>query len=126
MGTFWLLHAAGAGDREDMIPSSMLIDDFQDLAAWGIAALVSREPHDARIDEMAARLAVHRLDAVCATLLAGLDWDRRPDLVRRLHVAALDSCVIHVGWWWRDARHCGARQCTALMHLFRQCQSHSQ
>ncbi|MFW2350749.1 hypothetical protein [Qipengyuania sp.] len=102
--TDWLLHAAGAGDREDMIPSSMLFDDFQDLAAWGIAALVSREPQDARIDAMAARLAVHRLDAVCATLLAGLDWDRRPDLVRRLHVAALDTCVIHVGWWWRDAQ----------------------
>src|SRR5208337_3655578 len=33
-----------------------------------------------------------------------LDWSERPDFVRSIHIAALDACVIDVGWWWKGDR----------------------
>ncbi|MEL7688876.1 hypothetical protein AAG596_15260 [Citromicrobium bathyomarinum] len=98
----WLLDAGEAGDREDLFEEALLFDDFLELAAWGVGALISRQPHDAEIDAMAAKLAVHRVYAISAAILTSLDWSTRPDFVRRLHIAALDTCVFHVGWWWRS------------------------
>ncbi|MGY0791980.1 hypothetical protein ACW7BJ_21640 [Azospirillum argentinense] len=101
----WLELAVGAGDREDIDEGAVLFDDFQVIGAWGLAGLASRLPADPRLDAMIGALAVHRLDGVAQAVLEGLHWSQRPEFVRALHIAALDMCVVEVGWWWRGPKH---------------------
>lgn len=101
----WLYFAARAGEREEYDDAALLFDDFQVLAAWGIAALASRTPDNPDLDALAAALATHRLDGIAQATLEGLNWQMRPDFVRALHIAALDTCVADYGWWWRGERH---------------------
>lgn len=100
----WLLLGASAGEREDVDDYAMLFDDFQVLAAWGLASLASRGPASATLDAQVAVLTLHRVNAIAQGALEGLQWSSRPDFVRALHIAALDSCVVNVGWWWLGDR----------------------
>lgn len=101
----WLLLGASGGEREDVDDHALLFDDFQVLAAWGLASLASREPVSATFDAHVTGLAIHRVHAIAQGALEGLHWSSRPDFVRALHIAALDTCVVNIGWWW-----CGDRQ----------------
>ncbi|MCK0532344.1 hypothetical protein MU848_12205 [Sphingobium sp. MAH-33] len=100
----WLLLGASGGEREDVDGYAILFDDFQVLAAWGLASLASRGPANATIDVQVTFLALHRVHAIAQGALEGLQWSLRPDFVRALHIAALDTCVVNIGWWWRGDR----------------------
>jgi hypothetical protein len=104
----WL--RAGASIRREGIEAQVTVDeavlpyDAQVMAAWGLSALVSRGLGSADLDGTLLALAVQRLHAVTEAALEGLDWTVRSDFVRRVYVAALDSCVVDVGRWWRGER----------------------
>lgn len=100
----WLLAPAAMQRDEEVYVGAILPDDVQVLAAWGLAGLASRGLGSSAIDKVVARLATHRLHAVSAGALSGLHWNERPDFVRAIHVAALNSCVVDFGWWWRGAK----------------------
>lgn len=101
----WLI--MGARLRRDPIDDALAVDeavlvhDVQVFAAWGFAALASRGLTDATVDQTVLALAVHRLHAVTEAVIEGLVWSKRPDFARAAHVAALDSCIVEVGHWWR-------------------------
>jgi hypothetical protein len=44
------------------------------------------------------------VNAIAQGALEGLQWSSRPDFVRALHIAALDTCVVNIGWWWHGDR----------------------
>ena len=100
----WLRYGANVPDRDDLDDDSLLFDDFQVYAAWGIATLACRAPHDPSLDALAAKSATHHLVEVAQSTLKGLDWSARPGFARALHIAALDTCVADYGWWWRGPR----------------------
>lgn len=101
----WLL--AGARLRRDPVDDALAVDeavlvyDVQVLGAWGLAALASRGLAASSLDETVFALAVQRLHAVTEAVIEGLVWSKRPDFARAAHVAALDSCIVEVGHWWR-------------------------
>jgi hypothetical protein len=97
----WLLSAAQLRrDDEAVIDSAILLNDMQVSAAWGLAALASRDLSSETIDSAVVTLAVQRLHAVSEAVLEGLIWTSRPAFARAVHIAALDSCVIEIGRWW--------------------------
>lgn len=96
----WLLGLASMNRDDEMEGIGLLPDDLQVLAAWGLAGLASRTPGSGDLDRVVANLATHQLSAVSAAVLAGLHWELRPDFARAMHIAALDSCVVDIGWWW--------------------------
>jgi hypothetical protein len=95
-----LMHRAPE-DEQITVNEAIIPDDPQVLGAWGLAALASRGLASAEADETVFGLAVQRLHAVTEAVVDGLAWDARPDFARGVHVAALDSCIIDVGHWWR-------------------------
>jgi hypothetical protein len=101
----WLLLGArmrrSPEDEQMTVDEAIIPHDAQVLGAWGLAALASRGVAAAEADETVFGLAVQRLHAVTEGVIDGLAWDVRPDFARAVHVAALDSCIIDVGHWWR-------------------------
>lgn len=111
----WLLGLAAMHRPEGMEDAALLSDDLQVLAAWGLAGLASRDLGSPAIDRTVADLATNRIETVSAAILEGLHWQHRPDFVRSMHIAALDSCIVDIGWWWRgDKEKARARRRTAL------------
>jgi hypothetical protein len=101
---YWLLGPAAMQRDEAIYDGALLPDDIQVLAGWGLAGLATRGLGSPAIDKCVADLATHRLDAVGAGVLSGLHWKERPDFVRAVYIAALDSCVVDIGWWWRGEK----------------------
>ena len=105
------LLTAGVYYRRDEDEASWLIDgsilsfDAQVMGAWGLAALACRNLGDAQIDTAVYELTVQRLHVVTQAVLQGLDWGKRPDFAKKIHILALNSCVIDVGQWWRGEKH---------------------
>lgn len=108
---YWLLLGASGDEREDVDDHAILFDDFQVLAAWGLASLASRGPASSTLDAQVTALALHRVQAIAQGVLEGLQWSSRPDFVRALHIAALDTCVVNIGWWWRGDRQRDKAKC---------------
>lgn len=110
----WLLGPATMQRDEEAYGGVPSPNDMQVFAAWGLAGLASRGLGSQAIDGIVAKLATHRLHAVSAGVLSGLHWKDRPEFVRAIHVAALDSCVVDFGWWWRGEKEAArARHRTA-------------
>lgn len=89
-------------DNELTIDQAILSNDAQALGAWGLAALASRGLAHPDADATVAGSAVQRLHGVTAAVIEGLSWTERPEFARAVHIAAFDSCVIDIGYWWRE------------------------
>ncbi|HEX5257767.1 MAG TPA: hypothetical protein VFW35_03170 [Sphingomicrobium sp.] len=103
-------------DNELTINEAILTNDAQALGSWGLAALASRGFAHANADATVIGAAVQRLHGVTEAVIQGLAWTERPEFARAVHVAALDSCIIDIGYWWRegDERRKAAERTTKL------------